>query len=245
MTVENPGVVTRVRIALPHMAKVLFLRWPGYDFNDLAAIQDCLDGPAFQRAADRIAAHPDGQRLLAERPDLGIKTVDWDHLSRLPIDTFGYNIWHHFYANDIMIDWELDPPHVTFSDEAEYAKSRYRATHDVRHVLMGCGVEGFEEVVLLTFQHAQLRQKLAALISLFGGFKHMIIDGKWREIWTGWRRAWRIGHETPFLLTMPIEELYEVPLDEVRRRYGIEAIRSVYPVDQRHPDSVARLAEAS
>jgi ubiquinone biosynthesis protein Coq4 len=232
-----PTLLRRTRVVLRHAARVLFLRWPGYTFDDLAALQDSLDGPSFENAARMMAADADGALLLHSRRPLGCYNTDWTWLSRLPIDTFGYNVWHHFYSLGILEDIELGPPVVRWSDEAEYAKARYRATHDIRHVLLGLGIEAHEEVVLQTFQFAQLPQILSALIVVFGGLKHMLIDGQWRALLRGLPLAWRVGRQGRFLLNMPAEDLFTVPLEELRAQWGIEALGDRYPVQQRHPDA--------
>lgn len=237
MTAPNPGLLTRARMFAYHASRILFLRWPGYTFDDLAAIQDTLDGPAFQSAADRMAADPDGQRLLREQPDLGIRTVDWLAMSRLPIDSIGYNVWHHFYTNGLMFEVVVGPPSVRWSDAAEYAKQRYRMTHDVRHVMLGLGVDTHEEVVLQTFQYAQLPQKLSALIVVFGALKHIVIDGQLRQLRAGMPRAWRVGRTSRFLQNMPLETMWEEKLEDVRAAYGIEPVGAAYPVQARHPDA--------
>jgi ubiquinone biosynthesis protein Coq4 len=232
-----PSLLTRLRVGAYHGARILFLRWPGYTFDDLAAVQDCLDGPAFQNAARKLAQDVDGERLLSQAPELGIHTVDWQALSLLPIDTLGYNLWHHFYSHGLLHTVHLGPPKVQWGAKAEFAKSRYRATHDLRHVMLGLGVEGYEEVVLQTFQCAQLYQNLSALIVSLGGLKHALIDGKWREILSLAPRAWRVGRRARFLLNMPVEEMWEQPLEAVRAHYGIQPVGPHYPVSERHSDA--------
>lgn len=232
-----PRLLIRLKIGAYHAARVLFLRWPAYGFDDLAAVQDCLDGHAFRNAARKLAQHPEGQRLLSERPELGIHTVDWRALSLLPIDTLGYNLWHHFYSNGILKEVRLGPPRVHWGAQAEFAKSRYRATHDIRHVMLGLGVEGYEEVVLQSFQCAQLYQHLSALIVVIGGLKHMLLDGRWRQVLTLAPRAWWVGRRARFLLHMPAEALWDAPLEQVRRSYGVTPVGPLYPVAQRHPDA--------
>ena len=101
--------------------------------------------------------------------------------------------------------------------------------------MLGLGVQGYEEVVLQTFQCAQLYQKLSALIVLLGGLKHGLFDGKLVEILTMAPRAWRVGRRARFLLEMPAEALWEAPLEEVRVAYGVEAVGALYPVAERHP----------
>lgn len=242
MSPEAPSLTTRARVCLRAMGRILRHRWPDYDFNDLAAVQDTLDGPAFARAARMMAKDPDGRALLAARPALGVHNTDWEALRHLPTESFGYNIWHHFHDNGFMGGFELEPPLVTFGPDAEFAKDRYRATHDVRHVLTGVGVEGYEEVVLQTFQCAQLPQILSVLIMVFGGIKHALIDGQGRALLRAMPRAWRAGRRARFLLHMPVEQLFALPLAEVRRMYRLDPVGEAYPVHQRHPDAAPAAA---
>lgn len=235
--VHPPGLLKRAAAIFRASGRILFFRWPGYSFDDLATVQDGLDGPAFRRAADAMLEHPDGQRLMADRTELSLRTVDWYALSQLPIDTLGYNTWHHFYANDLFEEVVLGPPIVRWDADTEYAKRRYRATHDIRHVMAGVGVEGYEEIILQSFQYAQLPQKLSLLIVLLGGLKHALIDGRWRELRRSVPQAWRVGRDARFLSNVPFEELWEVPLEEVRRQWGIVPLGDVYPVKERHPDA--------
>ncbi len=232
-----PTLLLRVRVFAYHGARLLFLKWPDYTFDDLAAMQDTLDGPAFQRAAQKLAQEPEGRRLLEQRPNLGIDTVDWQTLSMLPLDTLGYNVWHHFYSNGLLKHVVLGPPKMQWGEEAEFAKARYRATHDLRHVMLGLGVEGYEEVVLQTFQCAQLYQNLSALIVLLGGLKHILMDGRWREVFSLAPKAWRVGRQARFLLHMPAEEMWTLSLEQVRADYGIVPVGRRYPVAARHPDA--------
>ena len=233
----SPSLFSRTTALLRASYRILFLRWPDYSFDDLVIIQDSLDEPAFQSAAQKMREDAHGLKLMAERVDLSLRTVDWKHLSQLPIDSLGYNTWHHFYANDLFEEIVLNPSSLPSDPETEYAKQRYRATHDLRHVLTGLGVAGFEEVILQSFQYAQLPQKFSALIVLFGGLKHALLDGHWSELVVGIPRAWRVGRDVPFLSNTPYESLWEVPLQTVRAQYGIRTLGSAYPVRERHSDA--------
>ncbi|MDG1481301.1 MAG: Coq4 family protein [Myxococcota bacterium] len=234
---RSPSRISRTTAFFGACYRILFLRWPSYSFDDLVIIQDSLDEPAFQRAARKMREDTHGLKLMGDRVELGLRTVDWKHLSQLPIDSLGYNTWHHFYANDLFEEIVLSPSILLSDPETEYAKHRYRSTHDLRHVLTGLGVEGFEEVILQSFQYAQLPQKFSALIVCFGGLKHALLDGHWWELFVGIPRAWRVGRAVPFLSNTPYESLWEVPLEAVRAQYGIHALGSAYPVRERHPDA--------
>ena len=234
---RRPSLAFRLGIFLKHGSRILFNRYPGYTFDDLAAIQDCLDGPAFQRMARSMRADPVGARILQERPCLEIATVDWAWLSSLPIDSLGYNFWHHFYANGILQEITLGEPVVRWDEQTEFVKRRYRVTHDLRHVLLGIGIEGYEEVLIQTFQFAQQPQILSAAIVIGGGLMHALIDRKLKEIVSLVPHAWRAGKQAKFLSNLYCEELWETPLEEVRRMLNITPIGDRYPVQQRHPDA--------
>lgn len=236
--VRAPSLLARGWAVLYHCARVLFLRWPEYDFNDLAGLQDNLDGPAFSRAAAQMRADAEGRRLLRDRAVLTVRGTDWTAFSRLPIDSFGYNVWHHFYVNDLLEDVVLAPPRLRWDLDTEYAKARYRSTHDMRHVMLGLGIEVHEEVSLQVFQWAQLPQKLSMLVVLFGAIKLLFVDRHWRRFFAYAPRAWRAGRRGRALHCVRFEELWACPLDELRARYGITAVGTRYPVAQRHPDAL-------
>lgn len=232
-----PTLLGRISAVLGACGRILMHDRAYYSFDDLALVQDGLDGPAFRNAADKMLADPQGARMMAERTELSLRTVDWHHLSQLPIDTLGYSLWHHFYVHDLFHEVILGPPLIRWDDDTEYAKRRYRATHDLRHVMLGLGIQSHEEVTVHAFQHAQLPQKLSVLILLFGTLKHGLFDGNLREMMQGLPRAWRSGCNARFLSNVPFEELFELPLDEVRRQWGVEAVSDRYPVMERHPDA--------
>lgn len=234
-----PSLAARSAAVLYHCARVLFRHWPGYSFDDLAGIQDNLDGPAFSRAAQHMWADAEGRQLMRTRELLTVAGADWEYFARLPIDSFGYSVWHHFYVNDLLEPLVLEPSRLRWDEDTEFAKARYRSSHDMRHVFLGLGTEVHEEVSLQVFQYAQLPQKLSALIVLFGALKLLVSGGEWRQIWRLAPRAWRSGKRGGALHCIRFEELWACPLDELRARYGITPVGTRYPVRERHPDALS------
>lgn len=233
----QPSLSFRVKTFIYHGSRILRYRYPGYTFDDLAACQDALDGPAFQNVARRMWKDPVGKKLMEEQPRLQITTIDWTRLSMLPVESFGYNLWHHFHANGILEEVILSEPVVQWDADTEYAKWRYRETHDIRHVLMGVGIEGYEEVILQTFQCAQQFQILSAGIVIGGALKHAIIDGDLLKMVRNIPRAWRVGKKAHFLSNVYYEDFWETPLQELREQLGITPVGNVYPAKERHPDA--------
>ena len=223
----RPTLTHRLRILLRHGSRILFNRWPDYTFADLAAIQDSLDGGAFEQVAARMRANANGRRLLIERPVITAETIE--ALRELPAGSLGHSFWHHLASNGILEHPDLGEPLVRWHDETEYAKTRYRQTHDLRHVLLGVGIDGYEEIILQTFQFAQQPQLLSAGIVLLGGLKHALIDGEWRRLARMIPAAWQSGREAVFLSNVRFEAFWHWPLEDVRRVLGINPVGAEYP----------------
>lgn len=219
---RKPTLAERLRILFRHGSRILFNRWPGYTFADLAAIQDSLDLWAFEQIAQRMRASGAGRRLLIERPQITL--ADVEALQHLPEGTLGRTFWHHLESNNILELPDLGEPTMRWDEETEYARDRYRQTHDIRHILLGVGIEGYEEVVLQTFQFAQQPQILSGCIVLLGGLKHALIDGEWRRLARMMPKAWRVGKRAVFLSNVRFESFWHLPIEQVRRALGIEAV---------------------
>ena len=62
---------------------------PSRYVSELMEFSLALGGPTLQAQYERFRAHPDGQRLLRERPDLPAVLADRDALGRMPDGSFG------------------------------------------------------------------------------------------------------------------------------------------------------------
>ena len=118
---------------------------------------------------------------------------------------------------------------VRWDDDTEYAKDRYRQTHDVRHILLGVGIDGYEEVLLQTFQFAQQPQVLSAAIIVLGGIKHGLLEGKLGRMLSLMPAAWRQGKKAVFLSNVRFESMWHWPIEAARQALDIEAIGPEYP----------------
>jgi ubiquinone biosynthesis protein COQ4 len=205
----------------------LFNRWPGYTFADLAAIQDSVDGWAFHQIAERMRGSRAGRRLLRERPEITVAAVE--ALQHLPEGSLGRAFWYHMASNDILEMPDLGVPSLPWDEDTQYARDRYRQTHDVRHTLLGVGIEGHEEVILQTFQFAQQPQFLSAGIVLLGGLKHALLDGKWRLLLRKVPQAWRAGKVAVDLSSVHFESLWHLPLEDARRALNLTPICGAAP----------------
>ncbi len=199
-----------------------------------------LSGNAFDRAWERFRAHPDGQRLLAERPSLLDTLSDREALRAMPPGSFGRT-----YAA-FMDAAQLDPkglveaeeestrnyaPRVDIQDPARvYFGERLRDMHDLWHVLTGYGRDEAGEAANLAFTYAQIPNLGVGFIVVAGA----VLGPKGTSLY--WQRylwrAWRRGKRAALLTVVPYEALLPLPLDEVRRRLRIT------PPAVAHPEGV-------
>ena len=234
--IENPTGLRRLWLVLKHATRVALLPWPRYTFHDLATIQDAVDGPRFKQMTTRMSESDEGLSILREKPELSIESIDWRYLSSLPTDSFGYNVWHHFHSHHLLEPVHLGQSIFHWGESTEYAKDRFRKTHDFRHVLLGVGIRGQDEVLVNVVQASQDPLILSFMISLIGGIKHsvprplLLLNGMWR--------AWRTGREAEYLPSVFFEEYWEWSLSELRTRLNIEPVGSAYPPPSRHPDAI-------
>ena len=95
-----------------------------------------------------------------------------------------------------------------------------RDQHDLWHVISGYGREGFGELNLLAFTHAQTRNRGVGIIVAFGALKWMRLALKmptWSSVWEARRRA----QACAWLPEQHWEAMLAMPLADVRKRLHI------------------------
>lgn len=163
----------------------------------------------------------EGRAILAERPHIDSRHVDFRALRALPVGTLGRDFADHLARNELDPDALSVPVVRGRSDEANYLLERVRQTHDVWHTLLGLGAAGHEEVLVHAFQWPQLRMPYSALVVFFGTFKHLIGEGRLRVLRRDLAEAFRAGAAAAPLLTVYWERHWEEPTDALRERLRI------------------------
>jgi ubiquinone biosynthesis protein Coq4 len=195
-------------------------------------------GPDILVKLERMREHPDGRRVLADRPHLGAALTDMEALARLPVGSFGRafrdymdhpeGIPGYLLAGLIYADGFLDSFDLT--DEQRYVLDRNMWLHDMLHVLTGYGADLTGEALLSFFDlgyEVGLSHR-RALATPFGLGPRLLLRPscgakRWCELMRdaserglGARRA--CPPEQVYW-----EELLPQPLTDVRRRLGIDA----------------------
>ncbi|MGH7270667.1 MAG: Coq4 family protein [Polyangiaceae bacterium] len=202
-------------------------------------IISALSGDTFERTYQAFKRTDHGKMLLRERPNLMAVLNDREKLRAMPEGSLGrqYLVF--------MKDGELTPGGLVEAEEARidpnadldlderrrFVGDRLRDMHDLWHVLTDYGSDDTGEIANLWFSVGQFGSRGMAVIALLG-----VIDGL-SDMRAGWPRfcyrAYRRGRQAKRLVSEPLEEMLELPLDEARRRLGIVPTAKVHPEGMR------------
>jgi len=189
--------------------------------SEIHRVEEITGRPRFRELLRRMMDTPEGQRLLAERPELSSAHVDYDRLRRLPATTLGGAYARHLDDNGITADYQAAATQLVDDPDVAYLMRRFRQTHDVWHALLGIGITGHEEVLIHWFSYGQLQLPVSALIMLFGSLKHLVLEKRWDALRRSTLEAYHAGRDAAPLMPVYWEDQWDAPLEEVRARYGV------------------------
>lgn len=157
-----------------------------------------------------------GARLLRERPSIDSRTVDFARLRALPANTLGGAYARYLEERSLDPDLFQAPPGLP--EVPAYVSQRMRQVHDLWHVLTGYDTDVRGEVALQAFTYGQTGTPSALLITLGALLRWGMRDRTMLPLAVdGFRR----GRGAVFLPPLWLEEMWERPLEEVRRELGI------------------------
>jgi ubiquinone biosynthesis protein COQ4 len=191
----------------------------------------CLAGPHLQAAFEAFSRHPDGQRMLRDRPNLGDQLAAVAEAKDAPEGSFGA-AYRDFLGKDTnaMVDTgalasyaRIDSlaEELGWDEEIAWFVERMANTHDVYHVLAGYGPGLAAEggVIMFTFSHSKMRRGLLA--AFLYSLRPNVGWRRWHKYLNeGWKRGVATANAGQ-LQAAYFEELFPRPLEEVRRELGI------------------------
>ena len=195
--------------------------------EDIQEVGQITGRAAMERAVTRMAALPEGRRLLAERPELCRPYVDWSALITLPPGTVGRCLGDHLARYDLDPDKLSVPPPRADDPDYIYLLRRYRGNHDIWHAVLGLGTQGYEEVLVHAFTLGQLGFPLSVLIVFFGTLKHIVLERRWDVLRTQLRWFYELGRDCEPLLAVHWEAVWDKPLADVQRRLRLPVTAAV------------------
>lgn len=207
----------RWRHALGAMRRLL--RDP-YDTQQVFELATNLNVGAIRRRMPEFYASPDGERLFRERRTIDSRHVDLEALARLPEGTLGREYVRFLRERDFTPDL-FQPPDNVRDPRASYLMQRMRQTHDLWHLLTGHPTTPNGEVALQAFTYGQVGAPSALVIALGGALRGALAHPSLlRQVW----RAYRAGQRAAPLAVVLWEELWQVPLTELRQRLRVTAV---------------------
>jgi ubiquinone biosynthesis protein Coq4 len=194
--------------------------------------------PLAARMYYRFRAHPNGRRLLQDRPDLVAVLRDTDYLSSLPAGTLGH-AYHCFMTLNqlhpgLYDDNEVIRPIIeknNWNEDYYYLLRRGSAIHDLFHVIGDYGPDVAGEAANIGFHYGQMEG--AHVFLLWGCYLSLMYPGaslrrKFRHL----RQAIERGRRADLLMAAPWEELLDKPIDEVRELLGVAPTHIAHPDGQ-------------
>ena len=195
--------------------------------DTVGLLAELTGGPAVRALHHKLASTPTGAALLAGSPRLTTDTLDLPFLRALPPSTLGRAYMDHLDGHGFSPDGRAEvvllgtpapgdpPPH-----ELRWVMQRYREVHDVWHVLCGLPPTLLGETALKWFEMVQtgLPSTAAAAFAAPARLHPAQRRALWR-VFVPW--AVSSGKGAVFLLGVRVEDLWEVPLEEVQRELRV------------------------
>jgi ubiquinone biosynthesis protein Coq4 len=175
-----------------------------------------LDEDAMAERIADLRSHDVQRAALDARRRLD---VDLDRLRALPEGTLGRS-----YA-EFLAENGLDPkdiPTLPANDDAEFVSAHLYETHDLWHVVTGFRSDVAGELGVQAVYAAQFGGKLARVLVGGGLLQSAILaPGDFARRLDAVVEGWRVGREADDLFGVPWQDLWDRPLDDVRRDLNV------------------------
>ena len=218
-----------------------FALWARNPVSEFGASQNykvayAVGGPNVRRMVDKMHAHPEGRRLLRDRPDLGAALNDMQALKQLPAGSMGRTYYEFMSGEGIIPGYVLaglaykggDFDRLAWPEEMKWLVERIGNTHDMTHMLSGYGADLAGETLNIAFSlglyaPSPFMRRLARFEAIATALAFRPRCGIAR--WVGYMleaydRGASSSKKIPFNCVY-IEELLPLPLDEVRGKLGV------------------------
>lgn len=183
-------------------------------------IDAMADFPVFRAMHRRMFRELSGAELARLR-DLTNRPLDYDALARLPANTFGHQFAAYMrrkgFTQEAFI--EAFPP-LAETGEQQWLVKRFARLHDLFHFLVGFETSVANEMGMLAFNVRNFQEPFS-LFGLMGLPFVFAAHGQVRENLRELKRGWALGARARNLMAVPLEELLEHDLQEVRRQVGL------------------------
>lgn len=213
------------------------------DTQQVGVVLGALEGRGDTKTLERLLRRPDGEAILARGHSLADVLADREHLAGLPAGSLGRAYLDYMVREQLTVEGVTDLAEAFGGESDTLARAlrdRLLAMHDLFHVVTGYGRDLMGEAALLAFTFAQIRTRgIGFILGLVYGLSWRRLPSFLRprflhepppgfedpqridELRARLREAYRRGREAGWLVAADWEALLDLPLEEVRRRYGI------------------------
>jgi ubiquinone biosynthesis protein Coq4 len=217
---ERAYRLVSILLAAVHAIRLLF---DPNRLGDVFVLDRAVTTPeSLARIMARLRLDPDTASALRARRRL--TPVDLERLAGLSPGTLGRTF------ADFMRARGLDPksiPRHDDVDEPSFVHAHLYETHDLWHVVTGFDTDVAGELGVQAFYSAQLDSALARYLLIGGLLNSRMRDSEdWPRRLDAIARGWALGKRARPLFGRSWDDLWAVPLAEIRARLGIEPERA-------------------
>ena len=180
------------------------------------------DTAAYKAAALGTSAYGDlDSKLSALKKPLPEITLD--NLKAQPVGSFGRTLAQFLERNKIQ-PLEISATAWAELKEASILAIRYPILHDAFHVLLGFDTSLAGELGVWSFVAAQQYSPAFDRAAFVGRwFTRLLTPWQWGRLQAYEERGWRLGRQAVCVIEQPLEEFWNMPLEEVRGKLNLPA----------------------
>lgn len=157
--------------------------------------------------------------------ELTLQPVDFDALGKLPAGTFGA-MYLDFFRHQVTTSTSYFDawPGLLETIQSNWVLRRVVKTHDMQHTLLGFETDVHSEVGLMAFAARNYRDP-NGIFAMLGVPAYTFLYRSPRRLLGAVRRGWTLGAAAENVFAQPVEEMFELPIEEARARCGIHLSR--------------------
>ncbi len=181
-----------------------------------------MEHESYQITLRRLREDPDTRALVESRYRQGLP-VDWGKLRTLPENTLGFQFARFMNHPEVTPLDRLPEARTEISPEIDYLRQRIRLIHDIHHVVCGFPADELGEMGISAFYVAQINSPLNSMLLAFGLIKCTIkMPARLPELMQEIVKGWSMGLRAKNLFGIKWEELWEMPVEDIRKLVGVE-----------------------
>jgi ubiquinone biosynthesis protein COQ4 len=171
----------------------------------------------WDEAAAALREDPRTRNAFKKRPRVG--DLDVQFLSQLPPGSLGQVVGSQFLAKGLS-PYLFEP--VADHSDGDYVMAHILETHDIWHAVTGLDTDVAGEFALTAFYAAQTGLTSSSMLLTFGlANTTLFAPAEIRERLSAVARGWTLGANAEPLFGTDWASLWEVPLAELRARFGL------------------------